>query len=111
MKKILLAISVWLTLLVGPAFANNFTNCGEREAVIANLAEKAGETHQWTLLNMSAPNAPGTTSLYADENDGTWTIIAESPAYPGLACLIQYGVGWNGIEWVAPEPEPEGEDA
>jgi hypothetical protein len=96
--------AVLLALLALPAHAQQ-QQCGPRDKMIAQLAEKYGET-QRTMGYVGPP--PAITSVmetYANEDTGTWTILLAKP--DGTACMIASGGGWIGDDPVDLGPPGE----
>ena len=81
MRELSIAI---LALLPTHSFAQ--VTCAPREVVVPLLQENYGE-RQWA----SGINATGSAvfELYANEANGTWTLIATTSA--GVSCLIGSG--------------------
>lgn len=63
--------------------------CGAREAIVARLGEKYGETRRGGGL--AGPTA--LVEVYASEKTGTWTILRTGTN--GRSCIMAVGNGWQ----------------
>ena len=91
MTRILLAAAAAFAAAVPAAEARQ---CGPRDAVLATLADRFGETRRG--YGTAGPQA--LVELHASAETGTFTVTVTRP--DGLTCLIAAGEGW---EPVAPE--------
>ncbi len=71
-----------------PLYANG-RPCGEREKIIADLANNHGETRQSIGLGLNNV----VIETFASEETGSWTILATTPA--GHSCLVANGVAFE----------------
>jgi len=71
-------------------------NCGQRETVVARLAEGYGETRQ--SVGIGANNA--VVEVFASEETGSWTIIFTMPT--GLSCLVASGQSFEEVAEALP---------
>lgn len=76
-------------LLSHPAAAGG-SQCGAREALVAVLADRYGETRRALGLAQNA-----VMELFASEETGTWTIAVTTP--DGRMCLVAAGEGYQPI--------------
>lgn len=76
-----------LCLIATPATAE--PQCGDREIIAANLAERFGETP----IGMGLSVAGEMVEVFASAKTGTWTLIASKPG--GQSCLVTHGEGWG----------------
>ena len=106
MTRILTALTATLALTAAtaapPAAARRGPNCGPRDAVVARLAERFGETRQ--SIGLGADNA--VMEVFASAETGTWTITVTTAA--GLTCLVASG---QAFEILAETPPAGGNDA
>lgn len=65
--------------------------CGAREAVVATLAERYGETRR--SMGVAANNA--VMEVFASAESGTWTITVTLP--DGTMCLVASGEGFEAM--------------
>lgn len=85
-----------LILATQQAFAQP-ANCGPREDVLKQLAEKYGEMRQ--AMGLAANNA--LVEIFASETTGTWTITMTTPR--GATCLIATGQSFEtGVDGLTP---------
>jgi len=77
-------------------------NCAAREVVLAQLAERYGESRQ--SMGLGANNA--VIEVFASAETGTWTITVTT--VEGVTCLMAAG---QAFEALAETPPPEGDDA
>lgn len=86
---VLVVALIGLTLLAAmPARAA--PQCGQRDAVVAQLVEKYGET-----LRGMGLSSGGVVEVYASAASGTWTITVTLPT--GIMCLVASGQGFETI--------------
>ena len=91
-----------LALAADRASAQTTPNCAPRDAVIARLAEKYGESRQ--SMGLGGNNA--VMELFASRDTGSWTITVTTTE--GLTCLVASG---QAFETMAEALPPPGEDA
>lgn len=84
------AAAVLALLVAGPAGA---ADCDKRDAVIAGLATRYGETRQ--IVGLAGEVLM---ELFASSETGTWTITLTLPG--GLTCLVAAGSDFENL----PEP-------
>lgn len=96
----LIRAAVVAAFFVSASTAQSQSQCGPREILLRQLAEKYGEApialgvmHNGRLLE-----------VIADRHGRTWSIVITSPQ--GRSCLVAAGEGWRPIE-----PDPEGPEA
>lgn len=65
--------------------------CGNREAVVATLAERYGETRR--SMGVATNNA--VMEVFASAESGTWTITVTLP--DGTMCLVASGEGFEAM--------------
>lgn len=82
-----------LLLAASPAFADE---CPERDAMVAALASKYGETAAGAGLSDNGV----VLEVYRSTKTGTWTVIASGP--DGKSCLVAAGALWEAV----PEGDP-----
>ena len=92
----LIRAAVVAAFFVSASTAPAQSQCGPREILLRQLAERYGEApiahgvmHNGRLLE-----------VIADRHGRTWSIVVTSPQ--GLSCLVAAGEGWRAVE---PEPE------
>jgi len=91
-----------LILLTQSGQAQPAPQCGPRAAVLAQLAEKYGETRR--SVGVAANNM--VMEIFASAQSQSWTITVTTPQ--GQTCLVASGTGFEPIE----EPLPaKGEPA
>lgn len=86
---LLLGLLVAGPILPHPAAAGG-PQCGPREALVAILADRHGETRRAIGLAQDA-----VMELFASEETGTWTIAVTAP--DGSMCLVAAGEGYQAI--------------
>ncbi|TCM88025.1 hypothetical protein [Rhodovulum steppense] len=88
-----LALAALLLALPLPlqAQAENARQCAPREALIALLADRYGESRQ--ALGLAANNA--VVEIFANPETGSWTITGTLPS--GVSCLIASGEAWQAL--------------
>ncbi|MGL5011386.1 MAG: hypothetical protein ACRC6I_16015 [Paracoccaceae bacterium] len=104
MQQILLALSLGfagLILATHAGFAQN-QQCAPRDALVAHLTEKYGETRQG--MGLAGPETM--MELYASAETGTWTITMTLAN--GTMCMVASGQGY---EKLAEELPTRGEPA
>jgi hypothetical protein len=94
MKPILVALM--LGVCAAPAYAQQGAFCGPRERIVAQLADKHGETRRAVGLQQNMQ----VMELYANDGTGSWTIIVAMPT--GVACLVAAGEAFQ----IAPPTVP-----
>lgn len=95
-----IALAAGLAAATPLAEAQTRTACAEREAVIARLADRYGET----LQSLGLQSDSAVVELYASADTGTWTILMTRP--DGISCLIA-----SGEMWQPGTPQAPGKDA
>lgn len=91
-----------LILVAQSVQAQQAPQCGPRAAVLAQLAEKYGESRR--SVGVAANNM--VMEMFASEQSQSWTITVTSPQ--GQTCLVASGTGYEAIS----EPLPaKGEPA
>jgi hypothetical protein len=96
MKRETLALALTV-LAAGPAAAEG-RNCNAHAAVVAQLAEKYGETRQ--SIGIAQGNA--VIEVFASRETGTWTITVTTP--DGPTCLIAAGEAFEATHEAPPDP-------
>ncbi|WP_298679471.1 hypothetical protein [uncultured Lentibacter sp.] len=81
------------------ATAQTAANCAPREAVLARLAERYGETRQ--SVGLGANNAM--VEVFASADSGTWTILVTTAQ--GLSCLVASGQAYEALAEALPARE------
>jgi hypothetical protein len=99
MKRIIAAALV--ACIAVPAMAQP-RNCGEREKIVAALAEKYQEPRQ--SIGIAANNS--VMEVFANTESGTWTIAVTLPN--GLTCIVADGQAFESLNEALP---PDGDDA
>lgn len=91
MKRLHLCIcGLALAFLMFPVAAEGQpVPCGARDAVVAQLGDKYGETRRGAGL--SGPSA--IFEIFASEQTGSWTLLRTGTN--GLSCVIAVGEGWQ----------------
>ena len=101
MKQQLFALSLGfagLILATQHAFAQTQAQCAPRATVVAQLADKYGETrHGIGLLGSNS-----VMEVFASDQTGTWTITVTSGA--GETCLVAAGQNYETLAEVLPAP-------
>lgn len=87
-----LALAALLLALPGLAQAQDPRQCGPRDAVVALLADRYGESRQ--ALGLAANNAM--VELFANAESGTWTITGTTAS--GTTCLIASGEAFQPLD-------------
>ncbi|MEE4121091.1 MAG: hypothetical protein V2I65_18995 [Paracoccaceae bacterium] len=70
----------------------NPQTCGQREAIVKQLAEGYGESRQ--SIGLRSDNA--VMEVFASEDTGTWTITVTMPN--GLMCLVATGRAFETLD-------------
>ena len=97
MKRLLLTAALMLGMTTNAqAFTDSteFADCHPLEDMAVAL-RGAGFRIQMVLDNTHIPNAGGQTLLLANTETTQWAMIAISPQFGNLACVIQEGVGFG----------------
>jgi hypothetical protein len=92
MNQTLFALSLGFAgviLATHAAFAQG--QCGQRTAIVAQLAERYGETARVTGLAQNS-----VMEVYASAETGSWTITVTMP--DGTMCLVAAGQGFEALE-------------
>ncbi len=92
-KTLLPMLGLLAALPAAPALAQ--AQCGARDALVAILAERYGESLRSVGLAQNA-----VMEVYASLETGTWTIAVTTP--DGTMCLVAAGQGFEEVE--APLP-------
>lgn len=66
--------------------------CGEREAIVAQLERKYGETRR----SIGLQQGRGVVEVYASDKTGSWTILMTDTA--GKACLMAAGEAFEALK-------------
>ncbi|RKE97813.1 hypothetical protein [Sulfitobacter guttiformis] len=82
--------------------ARSQPNCGPRDAVLAQLAERYGETRR--SIGIGSNNA--VVETFASDETGSWTILVTLPS--GLTCLVASGQSFEHVVEALPS---KGSDA
>ena len=80
--------------------AQGVRQCGPREAVIARLADRFGETRQ--SIGLGTNNA--LVEVFASEATGSWTITVTMAN--GVTCLVATGNAFERVTQLTPSGEP-----
>lgn len=77
--------------------------CGEREAMIARLAEDFGEVRR----DAAPASLSAFYELFASQSTGTWTLLLSDIA--GVSCVVAAGTDWHArtAGALAQRPRPE----
>ena len=95
-----LALCAALVALQTPAYAQaDMPQCSNREAIVAHLEKKYGETP----VAIGVTNNGGLAEVLSTDGGGTWSIIVTNAT--GWSCLVAAGEGWRQIK-----PQPGGPD-
>ncbi|MYM57018.1 hypothetical protein [Thalassovita mangrovi] len=92
----LFTLSCAALMLAGAAQAQSANRCAPRDQVIAQLADRYGETRQ--SIGLGSNNS--VIEVYASGDTGTWTILATLPN--GLSCLLASGQAYEALAGVQP---------
>ena len=100
---LLLGLGTLAMLAADMAAAQQATarNCGQRDRIVASLADRYGETRQ--SIGLGAKNQ--VIETWASDETGTWTITVTHPN--GLTCLMASGQAFEAVD----EALALGEDA
>ena len=90
-----LGLAGWI-LATNHAFGQQAAQCGQRDALLAQLSQDYGETRKG--LGLAANHA--LVEIFASGKTGTWTILVTLPG--GTSCLLASGEDYE----VVTEPEP-----
>ena len=88
-----------LLLAADHAFAQSPRNCGDRDSIVARLAEGYGESRRTIGLG----TANRVVETFANPETGSWTITVTLP--DGTMCLMASGHAFEAVEEV---PMPAG---
>ena len=91
MNRMIFALSLGFVGLILATQAGFAAQCGPREAVLAQLAEKWGETRRGIGL---AANQQ-VVEIFASAETGSWTITVTLP--DGRTCLMASGEGFEAL--------------
>ena len=92
MQKMLFALSFGFAgLILAAQAAQSAPQCAPRDAVLAQLNGKYGETR----LGMGLAANNTVMELFASDASGSWTITVTLP--DGLTCLVASGQGYETI--------------
>jgi len=94
MKPMLFLASLAASL-GGPVAA---ANCAPREVVVAQLAERYGESRQ----SMGLGTQGAVMEVFASEQTGTWTITVATAQ--GMTCLVASGQAFEALAEALPKP-------
>ena len=89
------------TLAAAPADAQGARHCGDRDRIVARLAESFGESRQ--SIGLGANNS--VMEVFASTETGTWTITVTMPN--GVTCLIATGQAFETLNEEVPAAEHE----
>lgn len=88
------ALAAFAVASVATTSAQAQAVCGQREAIVAQLEKKYGETRRSVGLQQGR----GVVEIYASKDTGSWTILVTDTR--GLSCLMAAGEAFQ-IEKVA----------
>ncbi len=94
-KSMILAVAL-LAVSAAAAAAQSARQCGPRDAVLAVLGDRYGESRQ--AIGLGANNQ--VVEVFASDETGTWTITVTAPS--GLTCLIASGESYETLSEAAP---------
>ena len=80
----LATLAGWIAISAAPV-AQAQSVCGKREAIIAQLEKKYGETRR----SVGIQRGRGVVEIYASQETGSWTILVTDPR--GMSCLMAAG--------------------
>lgn len=102
--KIHATIGIFLIFLASfaPSAALPQAQCGARSAVIANLAERYGETRRG--VGIAANNT--LMEVFASDQSGSWTITVTT--HDGQTCLVASGQSYEATSEPATPPGTPG---
>ena len=90
MNVVAFLTALFLALVtMAPAGWSQAPNCGPRDAIIAELQGRYGES----VRNMGLDQNNAIVEVYASDATGTWTIVVTTAA--GMSCLVAAGEGWE----------------
>lgn len=75
-----------------PAEAQPPMPCGKRDALVAQLEGRYGETRR----SVGLQSGRGIVETYANDKTGSWTILVTTP--DGLSCLVAAGEAFRAVE-------------
>lgn len=81
-----------LILAAGQAFAQSPRNCGDRDSIVARLAEGYGESRK--SIGLGTSNR--VVETYANAETGSWTITVTMPN--GTMCLMASGQAFEALD-------------
>jgi len=81
-----------LILATGHAFAQSPRNCGERDSIVARLADGYGESRK----SIGLGTANRVVETYANSETGSWTITMTMPN--GTMCLMASGHAYEAVD-------------
>ena len=81
-----------LILAAGHAFAQSPRNCGDRDSIVARLAEGYGESRR----SIGLGTANRVVETYANPETGSWTITVTMPN--GTMCLMASGHAYEAVD-------------
>jgi len=99
----ILALMILMILAAGQSHAQQGALCGPRDRIVAQLADRHGETRRAVGLQQNMQ----VMETYANSETGSWTIIVAMPS--GVACLVAAGEAFQseaGAEPVAKREKP-----
>ena len=89
MKRTLFLISFGIAVFFLAAQSAQAAQCGDRDVVVAHLADRFGEVRQ--SAGLADPQT--LVEVFASEDTGTWTIIVTRAGGP--ACILAAGVAYQ----------------
>lgn len=92
----ILALMILMILAAEQSHAQQGAFCGPRERIVAQLADKHGETRRAVGLQQTMQ----VMEVYANSETGSWTIIIVTPT--GMACLMAVGEAFQAETGEAP---------
>jgi hypothetical protein len=92
-RHLLLATALLGTTAAAPVHAQ--ASCGQREEIVAVLAEKYRESHQASGLQTQSAMI----EIWASPETGTWTILMTQAS--GVSCVVASGQSWNPYQTAA----------
>lgn len=102
MERMLFALSLGFVGVILATQAGFAAQCGPRDAVLAQLADRWGETRR----SVGLAAGQQVMEVFASAETGTWTIIVTLP--DGRSCLVASG---EGFEALSPEQPAKGRPA
>lgn len=97
MKRTIHILAAALALYTNAAMAQQ--QCGPRAELADVLADRYGETAQ--AMGISA--AGNLVDIFANEDTGTWTIVATGPE--GVSCSLADGDSWSSVAMLEKQGE------